>query len=75
MSAELLRRQAPCCRSVCLSVCPSQASAGVGLHLDDPLPPMVTVVQVQEVCVRVQTVLTYKKGIFHQCFPFANYCL
>lgn len=53
--------------SVCLpvrpSVRPSQASAaGVGLQLDDPLPSMVTVVEVQEVRVGIQTVLTYKKN-------------
>lgn len=40
---------------------PLQASACVGFQLDDPLPSMVAVVQVQEVCVRVQAVLTCRK--------------
>lgn len=42
----------------------SQASAGVGLQLDDPLPSVVTVVEVQEVRVGIQTVFTYKKPSF-----------
>lgn len=50
------------CLSVRPSVRPSQASAGVGLQLDDPLPSVVTVVKVQEVCVGIQTVFTYKKN-------------
>lgn len=49
------------CLSVRPSVRPSQASAGVGLQLDDPLPSMVTVVKVQEVRVGIQTVFTYEK--------------
>lgn len=40
---------------------PLQASACVGFQLDDPLPSVVAVVQVQEVCVRVQAVLTCRK--------------
>lgn len=44
-----------------MSVHPSQPSASVGFQLDDPLPSMVTVVQVQEVCVWIQAVLTCRK--------------
>lgn len=44
-----------------MSVHPSQPSAGVGFQLDDPLPSMVTVVQVQKVCVWIQAVLTCRK--------------
>lgn len=62
-------------RSVRPSVRPSQASAGVGLQLDDPLPSMVAVVKVQEVRVGIQTVFTYKKtppafneSRSHHCF-------
>lgn len=40
------------------SVHPSQRPAGVGPHLDDPLPAAVAVVQVQEVRVWIQAVLT-----------------
>lgn len=64
-SAELL-----CCQTPFRpSVRPSQASAGVGLQLDDPLASMVTVVQVQKVCVRIQTVLTYKTRNRPPMFP------
>lgn len=62
MSPELLCFHAPFCLPLCPSVRPSQASAGVGLQLDDPLPSMVTVVKVQEVRVGIQTVFTYKKN-------------
>lgn len=61
-SPKLLCFHAPFCLPLCPSVRPSQASAGVGLQLDDPLPSMVTVVKVQEVCVGIQTVFTYKKN-------------
>lgn len=44
-----------------MPVQPLQASACVGFQLDDPLPSVVAVVQVQEVCVRVQAVLTCRK--------------
>lgn len=46
-----------------LSVHLSQTSAGFGFQLDDPLPSMVTVVQVQKVRVRIQAVLTCRKYI------------
>lgn len=44
-----------------------QTSAGTGSQPDDPLPSGVVVVQIQEVCIKVQAVLTCSK---HTVFLF-----